>query len=232
MTAAELHVHSRYGGVYIGPFPDCTTTLPDIFSACVRKNIHIIAPTDHDPSDPKRTSQELIDLAYFAGYQLLVVPSGEITARENRDIHILSYGLNKPVPPLLHLADTISALHDQGALAVAAHPLFYCGVTLQQLLDHKFDAVEIYNAAIPKFLSLLLFSIISKYSSLPTIAGSDAHIPAEIGRAVTLFPDNTVTITQVLKNIKSGNSEIRKKSSPYLRTVARMALASIHEAIT
>lgn len=225
---SELHFHTGFSNLRIGPLRDCTTPLADILSVIINKSLHIVAPTDHDPID-FIAGETLQHMAEDKGYLLTVIPSAEVTSREKRDHHILAFGLEKPIPRHLSLKATVDAIHDQKALAVPAHLFHFYSVTLRQLRDNFFDAVEIHDAGAPSWLSFVAVALISRSICLPRIAGSDAHLASEVGRAQTLFPPGTQTIAEVLNCIKTGNIDTINKSSPYLINFFRVILAGTRQ---
>jgi hypothetical protein len=112
-----------------------------------------------------------------------------VSAKEG---HIGALFLQRTIPDGLSAAETIAAIHAQGGIAVAAHPMLASGVgALAGTLP--FDAVESANAA-----ELLRFTAgpaadwkkrADFYGGvrLPCLGASDAHDPGAVGTCYTLL---------------------------------------------
>src|SRR4029450_9026263 len=72
---------------------------------------------DHERVDAALAARAM---AAGRGYRFEVIVGEEITTRGG---HLLGLFLSRPVPPLRSMRDSIAAIHDQGGVAVPAHPL-------------------------------------------------------------------------------------------------------------
>ena len=107
---------------------------------------------------------------------VLVVVGQEIAAR---GYHVLGVHLGEVVAEGQTLAATTAAIHDQGGLAILAHPL---GTrpnpwrVLRDLAGSGIDAVETYNA-LAGYVPLVNAGAarVARRAGLPGIAASDAH---------------------------------------------------------
>ncbi|MGZ3710597.1 MAG: PHP domain-containing protein [Bdellovibrionota bacterium] len=111
-------------------------------------------------------------------YRMILLPGFEVTKNSisnARSSHMLAVGTDKYVDPNLNTEDTCAAIRAQGALAIAAHPVFSRKMEKQtyflwdrrEELKNHFDAWEV--ASGPH-----LFPEVMK-SGLPMIASSDLH---------------------------------------------------------
>src|SRR5581483_7302091 len=78
-------------------------------------DLDVLAITDHDDL---RASWEAQDLA--GGYRAEVIAGMEITTLQG---HLLALFLERPVKMLRSLEWTVQAVHDQGGVCIAPHPL-------------------------------------------------------------------------------------------------------------
>jgi len=150
------------------------------------------------------------------------VPGTEVSSEDG---HILAYGTNKPVEKGLTAADTVSEIHRQGGIAVAAHlyspnlPFFKPSSLGDGVFGAGFDAVEIPDSYSFRQAAAKSFEA-AKELNLPTTVGSDAHQPEEIGKNLMYFPESTKNWQNVIENIKRGNF----KTSTSKVNVTKMAL--------
>jgi len=164
-----------------------------------KTDLDIIAITDHDSIESalkvKREWQGM-------GYRFEVIIGEEIAAKEG---HVLGIFLKETVPSGLTVHETIQKIHEQGGLAIAAHPfqamplrrpdvVLMDGIGLRCLLREgkNFDAVEVVNATPTLSDENLRASLLNKTILLKAEVGSsDAHIPEVIGKGYTVFKGKT-----------------------------------------
>lgn len=154
--------------------------------------LDVIAITDHDVLDAS-----LEAYARRAQYLFDIVPGVEVTTREG---HVLALWVTQPIPKYLSLAETALAIHEQGGLAVLAHPgeVLIAGRNVwrhlrhpQVLRDAKIDALELYNAGVITPRSNRIAAQICAKARLPVLGSSDAHTLGGIGCGVTRFLGHT-----------------------------------------
>ena len=109
--------------------------------------------------------------------------------------------IERPVRSLRTLRSTIAAIHEQGGIAIPAHPLVpypLCaqGFALRRLLadpDPRFhpDGLETFN---PTALGRPAHARVVRFAAehgLATVGNSDAHAAAAVGTGYTTFPGRT-----------------------------------------
>lgn len=183
-SRADLHLHSMAS--------DGTAGIDEILAAALRVDLQVIAITDHDRIDAALAGRAV---ALRRGLALEVVVGEEISTRGG---HLLGLWLSEPIKPWQSLRASIAQVHEQGGLAIPAHPLFpypLCaqGVLLRRLLadpDPIFhpDAVEVFNPTTfgrPVHRRVVRFA---EVHGLGAIGSSDAHAVEAIGRGSTTFP--------------------------------------------
>src|SRR3989344_2605785 len=199
---AELHCHANRKQ-RLGYFPllyDSVQTEEEIINECIKKNIKILAITDHDSLEGFRIAQRMVD---ERDLDLLLIPACEVTVRGG---HILAYNVTKEISPGLQPEKAIEEIHKQDGLAVAAHPymVFSYGDHVYNL---NFDAIEGYNSSIPDIANHRAVIAATKLN-LPIIAGSDSHQLNSIGNCVTYFPANVKSVKDIIVCLKEGNFSV------------------------
>jgi len=182
---ADLHIHTLAS--------DGTAGIVEILDHVERStDLDVIAITDHERIDAALAARAI---SRDRGLRAQVVVGEEVTTRGG---HLLGLFLTERVKPLQSLRSTIAAIHDQGGLAIPAHPLVpypLCaqGWVLRRLIadpDPRFrpDALEAFN---PTTLGRPMHGRVVRFAAeqgLPTVGNSDAHAAAAIGTGWTTFP--------------------------------------------
>jgi predicted metal-dependent phosphoesterase TrpH len=177
----------------------------------VAVGLQFIAITDHDSQESFEVVQE-----YALSKGLVVVPSVEITTRSRRlsrkRIHILAYGVTDKIRSRKSIKDTIAAIHEQGGLAVIAHPfcsrfgkVLYLG---HQTGDYRFDGVEVFNSD-EEPIDNMRARALALVLDLPEFGGSDAHVLHNIGNTRVEVPiAHTTRWQDIIHEMRQGNIKI------------------------
>jgi predicted metal-dependent phosphoesterase TrpH len=185
---ADLHVHTLAS--------DGTASVGQILDAlAASRTLDVVAIADHERIDAAQAARHI---ALDRGLPLEIVVGEEITTRGG---HLLGLFLERRVPPLKSLRWSIEAVHDQGGIAIPAHPLVPLhlsaqGWMLRALLtdDNPLvhpDAIETLNpTAIGRYGHGRAVAFADEHG-LPRIGSSDAHALEAIGTAWTGFPGRT-----------------------------------------
>ncbi len=156
-------------------------------------DLDVIAVTDHDSLEGAMQTHE----AWSRGsYRFQVVPGVEVTAIEG---HILALFVEEPLPSLRPAQEVLEAVHRQGGLAIAAHPLNWLTRSLgKRALDRiaaseregvYLDGLETANQSPGGRLGLKKAAAFNRERyHLAEVGGSDAHFLKVIGSAYTEFP--------------------------------------------
>jgi predicted metal-dependent phosphoesterase TrpH len=181
---ADLHIHTLAS--------DGTASLVDILDQVEnRTELDVIAITDHERIDAAVAGRSM---ARDQGRRFEVVVGEEVTTLGG---HLLALWIERPIKPFRTLGATIAAVHDQGGIAIPAHPLVpypLCaqGFVLRRLLasDARFrpDAIEAFN---PTTLGKPWHRRVVRFADehgLARVGSSDAHDLDSIGIAYTTFP--------------------------------------------
>ena len=131
MARADPHCHTLAS--------DGMVTAEQLVEAAVAAHLDLIAITDHDT----------MAQAWGDHAGITVVRGEEITTRWPAQTHVLGWFLREPIRSGMSVEDTVTAIHDQGGLAVIPHPFMptYFGSIqpsmLRRLIEkHAIDAIE------------------------------------------------------------------------------------------
>jgi len=178
---ADLHVHSIWSDGAQAP------------AAIVRAaagRVDVLAITDHDEIRGALEAREFARAHSELGVDVVI---GEEVSTLNG--HVLALWIEERVPPGLSAERTIALIHDQGGLAVAAHPFHpiphhRVGYRpLATLIPHlALDAVEVVNnSGIFSRIYDAWAALRNVEWMLPVTGGSDAHDVWYVGGALTRF---------------------------------------------
>lgn len=185
---ADLHIHTVAS--------DGTSTIVEVLEYAERQtDLDVIAIADHERIDAAVAGR---DMARAMGLRIEVVVGEEITTLGG---HLLALFLQDRIRPLRSLRRTILEVHEQGGLAIPAHPLVpypLCaqGFVLRRLLadpdprTHP-DGIETFNPTAfgrPMHGRVVAFA---EETGLSAVGNSDAHAADQVGQAWTTFPGRT-----------------------------------------
>jgi predicted metal-dependent phosphoesterase TrpH len=185
---ADLHIHTLAS--------DGTSGILEILDHVEREtDLAVIAITDHERIDAALAARAI---SRERGLRAEVVIGEEVTTRGG---HLLGLYLTERVKPLQSLRTTIAQIHEQGGLAIPAHPLVpypLCaqGWALRRLINDPDprvcpDAIEAFN---PTTLGRPWHGRVVAFAAehgVPTVGNSDAHAAAAIATGWTTFPGHT-----------------------------------------
>ena len=182
---ADLHIHTLAS--------DGTAGIAEILDHVERVGgLDVIAITDHERIDAALAARAI---ARERAMATDIVVGEEVTTLGG---HLLALFITDRVRPLRSLRTTIGEIHEQGGIAIPAHPLVpypLCaqGWVLRRLIADpeprvRPDAIEAFN---PTTLGRPWHSRVVKFAAehgLPTVGNSDAHAAEAIGTGWTTFP--------------------------------------------
>lgn len=186
---ADMHIHSLYS--------DGTASVAGILDHVERHTtLDVVAITDHERLDGALRAAE-IHAAGDYGFDLVV--GEEITTRRG---HVLALFITERIRALRPLDETLSAIHAQDGIAVAAHPLAPIPLSvgsrsLRMVRDDArdgvhFDALELFNPShAGRVRQAARVALNTAELGLPGVGNSDAHVLEGIGSGLTTFPGRT-----------------------------------------
>lgn len=182
---ADLHLHSVAS--------DGTATVDEILRFVEEHtDLDVIAITDHERIDAALHAREL---ARDRGYRVDVVVGEEVTTRSG---HLVGLFLRERVRPFRALRSTIIEIHEQGGLAIPAHPLPPYPLCIRRgaieaiVADPDprvfLDAIETFNPSTAGRTHHRPAVELAARLHLPAVGSSDAHHVTLIGTCWTTFP--------------------------------------------
>lgn len=184
---ADLHMHTNAS--------DGLPSARELLDFVARhRDLDVIAITDHDELDASLWAYE-----QRHHYPFDIIPGVEVTCAEG---HVLGLWVTRPIPKWMSLAETAEATHEQGGLAILAHPFhIHACVGIgnawryyrypEVLLQSGIDALETHNAGIATPGSNWLARRLGRRLGIPVTGSSDAHALNSIGSGLTRFPGRT-----------------------------------------
>ncbi len=166
----DLHIHTHHSR-------DSLSTPAAIVDAVRRRGLSGVAITDHN------SLAGALEVGAVAPFTVIV--GEEIRTTEGE---IIGLFLSREIPARLSPEETITAIHEQGAIACVPHPFDRwrreaMGRQVLERIADQVDAIEVFNARMLIAQDNALARETALAHGLAMGAGSDAHTPGEIGRA-------------------------------------------------
>ncbi len=160
-----------------------------------RTNLDVIAITDHDTIEGALRARDLVEAGAYR-FQLII--GEEVSTREG---HLLGLFLHKRIAPGLTIERSIDQIHEQGGLAIVAHPfhrMFRFSVqrkVMDRLLRQPHvhpDGIETLNGSFAGIgANRVAMTLSRRVYRWAETGGSDAHTLTAIGCARTRFAGST-----------------------------------------
>lgn len=185
---ADLQVHSAHGD----GMADAAQLLRHVE---LHTDLDLIAVTDHDDIAGALLAR---DVHARGRYRFEFVPGIEVTTRQG---HLLALWVDRPIPSLRALPETVEAIHRAGGVAVVPHPFSAWTRSVgQRALERVLriddpaahpDGIEVANLTLAGRAHAGRARRLNRGYRLAETGGSDAHFPEAIGSAATRFPGHT-----------------------------------------
>jgi predicted metal-dependent phosphoesterase TrpH len=136
--------------------------------------------------------------------------------------HIIAFGLDREVRGIARARDLHRACDENGAFMVICHPFRYFPGPSNRLfasrrdahelsaealaehpLFHMVDAIEVLNGGCIERENDLAQEV-ARLLGKPGVAGSDAHVPIEVGRYATVFEKELESEEEMLTELRAG----------------------------
>lgn len=191
----DLHIHSQRS-------PDGCMTLSEIVERAKGAGLNGAAVCDHD--------QALTDLPVFPDF--LLIPGIEVSTEYG---HLLGLFVKGPVETH-SFRQAVELIHSQGGLAVLAHPFQRSKdpVRLEPVVP-LLDGMEIWNSRAERKIrqANALAKSFAQAHGLRPFAGSDAHLPQEVGNGVTMVEAEALTMEAVKAALLTGEARTSGRRS-------------------
>jgi hypothetical protein len=204
VLSVELHAHSALS--YDGRDP-----IELLLEQAEAVGLDALAVTDHDEIDASLRAADVAE-----EYGLVGIPGMEVTSAAG---HVLALGIDELIPAGLSYDETLSAIWDQGGIAVVPHPFQSSRhgvaphITRTQLAEA--DAIEVYNSRLFTGRSNRKAERFATARGLPKTAGSDAHISEMVGQAVTEVATDDRSVEGVLDAVTAGETSVVGSKTPW-----------------
>ena len=168
MRIFDLHVHSKYS-------KDSINDPRWIIKVAKKKGLSGVAITDHDTIKGSLIAKKINNDPDFE-----IIPGVEIKT----DIgDIIGLWITEEIKSR-SWEEVIDEIHAQGGVTVFPHP--YRGHRAVEEIANRVDVIEVVNARTSKELNKKAHELAMKLHK-GISAGSDAHVPFEIGRGVAVI---------------------------------------------
>jgi predicted metal-dependent phosphoesterase TrpH len=186
---ADVHIHTRYG--------DGMATVAEVLDYVERAtDLDVIAVTEHDTL---KAADEARKTHARGHYRFDLMCGMEVTTLDG---HLLALDIKEPVPSFRRIEETLAAIHAQGGIAIAPHPLSWLTRSVTPKVFERvaaahdpavrFDAIEEYNGSpAGRVTSSKVRRLNRARLHLPAVGSSDAHFLQSIGSAYTIFEGRT-----------------------------------------
>ena len=215
---ADLHLHTSYSDGWPSP-------AEVVDHVTLETSLDVIAITDHDTIEGAFRAAEHSERT--GGVSVIV--GEEVSSRQG---HILGLFLERRIPPGLSAAATVDEIHNQGGLAIAAHPFWRTRRMAERLggpvhgigwlaAELDFDAVEVENSTPGLGFANILARRLAEGAGCACVGGSDAHILEAVGKAATVFNGRSPrALRSAIENGKVVPVSSRYEVSALLRYLA------------
>lgn len=192
----DLHIHSAASA-------DGRMSLDEILCRCREEGLQGAAVCDHD----RVMEEERADTDF------LWIPGVEVSTEYG---HLLGLFVSSPIPAG-DLATAVEAIHAAGGVAVLAHPFARRreGDALVPILP-MLDGIEVYNSRAMRKnpRANAMAEAFAAAHGLSAFAGSDAHVPEEVGMACVTLEVEELSARAVKTALLAGKVEIAGRRSP------------------
>lgn len=197
----ELHTHTHYSRGTRVKY-DGIDSPEKMVKHAKKLGIDAINISDHN------TIQGAIK-AKKIGKDILVIIGEEINTDSG---DVIAVGIQEEIPRGVDFFDVLDNIHEQGGIAIAAHPFFgYKNYSLGKLAEHC-DAVEVFNCLNRDRISNKKCLEFVKRTGMPAVAGSDAHCAEMLGHGLNYI--QAQDLDGILKEIEKGRVKINVRYIP------------------
>ena len=159
--------------------------------AAIDKGLDAIGIADHERMDAAVVGKAI---AEYRGWPIEVIVGEEISTRGG---HLLGLFMTKRIRPWHSLKDSIAMIHEQGGVAIIAHPLPPYPIcaserSIRKLMDEADpvfhpDGLEGFNPTTARMRWSHKAPALAEELGIAATGGSDAHKASNVGSAVTIF---------------------------------------------
>ncbi len=222
MMKIDMHVHSKYSH-------DSNSKPQDLFRIAEKKGINFCI-TDHDVFRAYGEFKELMKNS-----KIFVVPGQEVRVFSGKEYigELLLYFINEGIKPG-QVDRVLDKAREQDALVSIAHPYdgtrkpYVSGFKGIEEVAKKTDGIEVFNSHCLTNLPNRLARELAEKHGLAKTAGSDSHLPNELGRGyVKVFGESIEDFRKAFEKkniIPEGRlaPRINKITSPLINRLGKI----------
>jgi hypothetical protein len=192
----DFHLHSTYSY-------DSIIKPEEIIKISIKKGLSGVAVTDHDTISGGLKTKSL------ATDNFLVIVGAEIKTNE---CEVIGLFLNEEIKKKTFV-EVIDEIKDQGGITILPHPFKDSSIDAESLAK-EVDLIEVLNSRLKPESNNKALNLAKKYK-IPQVAGSDAHIPFEIGAVRNNLPIQEPDQEEVRKMLLKGTNTLSGNESMY-----------------
>ena len=222
VLAGDLHVHAAWGDGAIAPW--------ELIREARRRDLDVITVTNHNQ---RVAAGFAARLAPHGASDPLVIIGQEVTTPR---FHMIAAGISSTIDWRLSGSDAIRAIHEQGGVAIAAHPTlksWRADEGAMTVLDgaEAFHPLSMLSSTDGQQLIEFYNRASERNRSLAPIGSSDFHVAGTLGECRTFLFARDVSREGVLDAIREGRTvayapDGRLFGDPSLVSVVRGLIAA------
>lgn len=184
----DLHTHTLAS--------DGVDDVESMVRAAIERGLAAVAITDHERMDAAIAGKAM---AEHHGWPIEIIVGEEVSTRGG---HLLGLYLTERIRPWHSLKKSIAMIHEQGGLAIIAHPLPPYPIcaserTIRKLMDeadpvYHPDAMEGFNPTTARLPWSHKAPALAEELGIAATGGSDAHKAANVGSTATIIKGTSV----------------------------------------
>ena len=200
VLAADLHVHAFVGDGGVPPW--------ELGREARRRKLDVIVVSNHNQLLAARLST-FGSWLYGADQNALIIPAEELTTP---GFHMIAAGITRTIDWRLPAAQAIAAIHEQGGVAIAAHPGLEFWPAYDEEARRLLDGSEVAHPAgrwsVDARIGMTEFYKRSAAlkPTLAPIGSSDFHFGATLGECRTFVFADEFSAKGVLDAIRRGST--------------------------
>lgn len=192
----DLHIHSEHS-------PDGRMSLAEIAERCRAKGLNGCAVCDHDR----------VLCESFSDPNFLLIPGTEVSTQFG---HLLGLFVSQDVGTR-DFYEAVERIHAQGGIAVLAHPFeHHADPTRIEPIAHLLDGMEVFNSRAERKIANAntLANNFAAHHGLRRFAGSDAHVPQEVGNGYLTVDAADFTLAAAKEALLNNQVTVCGRRSP------------------
>ena len=199
LVEGDFHVHTRFSDGIVSP--------ADVVLLAEDRQLDVVAVTEHNVTFPAKLARLFAELK---SSRVLVLVGEEVTSR---DAHLLALGIEETVDPRQSVHAVADAVHAQGGVIAAAHPVKLYWPALEPACA-QLDAVErLHQLAFREPQAWGAWSDVVEFQrrcgNPPSLGNSDFHFGPDFGEPRTYLFVESLTREGVLDAIRAGRTVVR-----------------------